>query len=491
MPQTSSLASRATLAVALMIGFYVLGLVIAASLLFVPYAMWAYLGRVNLQIAIFCIITAGVILLALIPRIDRFLAPGPKLEPSQHPRLFQEITRIANDVQQQMPAEVYLVPEVNAWVMQRGGVMGFGSRRVMGLGLPLLQLLSTSQFRAVLAHEFGHYHGGDTQLGPWIYKTRAAIVRAVNNLAEQSSMVQKPFLWYGNLFMRLTQAISRQQEFTADALAATKIGAKPLADGLRLVHGAGGAFDVYWHNEVAPVLNAGYRAPLVTGFARFVEAPMIVELIEKSLDEELKEGQSDPYDTHPPLRERLEAVAALPAYANGQQLSTDPPAITLFDNLPQLETELFANLLEGQNVPQSLQLVSWEDTGARVFLPLWEELRNEHRAALQGITPQSLPEWAGKLAELGQKMRVEGKAWLTDEEAAELAASVLSCALAVVLHRRGAAIQALPGEAVRLQIGTATIEPFNVIRQLAAGELTAAAWQQQCEATGISTTELG
>jgi Zn-dependent protease with chaperone function len=34
--------------------------------------------------------------------------------------------------------------------------MGFGSRRVMGLGLPLLQALNVSQLEAVLAHEFGH-----------------------------------------------------------------------------------------------------------------------------------------------------------------------------------------------------------------------------------------------------------------------------------------------------------------------------------------------
>ncbi|HEX4950057.1 MAG TPA: M48 family metallopeptidase [Blastocatellia bacterium] len=488
---SNSLAQRAALAVALMIGFYVLGIMVAGSLLFVPYAMWAYIGRVNVQIAFFCIVTAGVILLALIPRLDRFVAPGPKLEPKQHPRLFQEITKIAHAVQQEMPAEVYLVPEVNAWVAQRGGVMGFGSRRVMGLGLPLLQLLTTSQFRAVLAHEFGHYHGGDTKLGPWIYKTRMAIVRAVINVGERSSMVQKPFLWYGNMFMRLTQAVSRQQEFTADALAAKTIGAQPLADGLRLVHGAGGAFDAYWHNEVAPVLSAGYRTPLANGFAQFVAAPTIAELITKSLEEELNEAKSDPYDTHPPLRERLDAVAALPAYANGQQVANDPPAISLFENLPQLEADLFADLLEGQSAPASLQLVAWEETGDRVFMPMWKELYEEHRAALQGITPQALPEWAGKLAELGQKMRIAGKAWLTNDEAASLATSVLSCALAVTLQQRGAALRALPGAAVQMQSGETVIEPFSVVRRLAASELTAADWQRQCEAVGISNVGLG
>ena len=52
--------------------------------------------------------------------------------------------------------------------------MGFGSRRVMGLGLSLMQILTVSELRAVVAHEFGHFHGGDVAIGPWIHKTSAA-----------------------------------------------------------------------------------------------------------------------------------------------------------------------------------------------------------------------------------------------------------------------------------------------------------------------------
>ena len=121
-----------------------------------------------------------------------------------------------------MPSEVYLVPDVNAWVSSRGGVMGFGSRRVMGIGLPLLHVTRVAEMEAVLAHEFGHYHGGDTRLGPWIYKTRTAIGRTLEALGD--GWLQVPFRAYGNFFLRVTQAISRAQEFTADRLAATLFG---------------------------------------------------------------------------------------------------------------------------------------------------------------------------------------------------------------------------------------------------------------------------
>jgi Zn-dependent protease with chaperone function len=87
-----------------------------------------------------------------------------------------------------------------------------------------MQVLTIAEMRAVLAHEFGHYYGGDTRLAPWIYKTREAILRTVGHLSRRGSILQFPFVFYARLFMRVTQAISRAQEYAADALAARTVG---------------------------------------------------------------------------------------------------------------------------------------------------------------------------------------------------------------------------------------------------------------------------
>jgi Zn-dependent protease with chaperone function len=100
--------------------------------------------------------------------------------------------------------------------------MGVRSRRVMAVGLPLMQALTVDQLRAVLAHEFGHYYGGDTGLGPWIQKTRMGILRTIESLGER--WIRLPFILYAKLFFRITNAVSRQQEFAADALAARVVG---------------------------------------------------------------------------------------------------------------------------------------------------------------------------------------------------------------------------------------------------------------------------
>ena len=61
------------------------------------------------------------------------------------------------------------------------------------------------------------------------HKTRAAIGRAIQQL--EGSALQGLFNGYGRLFMKLTTAISRRQEYMADALAARVAGAAGMASG--------------------------------------------------------------------------------------------------------------------------------------------------------------------------------------------------------------------------------------------------------------------
>ena len=486
MTSSPSLAGRALLAVVLMIGFYILAVVIAAGLVYIPYAEMVYAHRIHVKLALICVIGALAILWSVLPRFDKFEAPGPHLRRDQHPRLFDEIDGVANSVSQSMPVEVFLVPDVNAWVAQRGGIMGFGSRRVMGLGLPLMRMLTRSQFRAVLAHEFGHYYGGDTKLGPWIYKTRGAIGRTLQSLGD-GSWLQLPFLWYGKMFLRITHAVSRRQEFVADELAARAVGSKPLIAGLRTVHGVGPAFSAYWFNECAPVLNAGFHPPLTEGFRQFVQAGKVADAIGKQLDEELKTGKTDPYDTHPPLRERIAAIEQLPA---GDSVSDDPPATTLLADVPALENQLLATIVH-PDAAGKLKPIDWGEVCAQVYLPQWTALVQANAAALSGVTPESLPQHAAGLKAFGQRCRNQAGEAPDDEHAESLGCGVIGAVLTILLVNRGAKADAMPGQPISVTIGGTEIEPFQILRSLADGKATAEAWQRQCAEFGIQGTDLG
>ena len=95
MDLSRSLAARAVMAIALMIGYYVLAIAVCVVLIWIPYAEYTYLHRVDGRIAFACLAGAATVLWALVPRSDKFEAPGPRLTPSTSPELFAQIDDVA------------------------------------------------------------------------------------------------------------------------------------------------------------------------------------------------------------------------------------------------------------------------------------------------------------------------------------------------------------------------------------------------------------
>ena len=485
MPPAPSLAARAIGAVLLMVGFYVLALAIAAGLFAIPIAEWRYANRIDFRIAVFCVVGGFVILRAIVPRPDRFDPPGPLLRPAGHPRLFAAIDGVAHATEQAMPREVFLVPDVNAWVAQRGGMMGAGSHRVMGLGLPLLETVSVDELRAILAHEFGHYHGGDTALGPWIYKTRVAIGRTLASLANHSSVLMKPFEWYGLGFLRITHAISRRQEYAADALAARTVGAAPLASGLRVLHAAGAAFGQYWATEVGPLVERGYRPPIAAGFTHFLATPTIAPLVAAAVEQEMAAPTLDPYDTHPPLRDRIAALGTSPTTASAD---TGPRAITLLDDVDAVEAELIAHLTRAQRA-KPLTTIGWKDAGTQVWAGIWRDALKEAGNRLDGITPAHVA--ALDIPAAAVRLGYAPNRELADANAGGMAMHILGCALSVALIDQGWTVSALPGEVVVLSKGEASMTPSADLARLTRKELTSDDWKKMWEGVGLLELNLG
>ena len=123
-----------------------------------------------------------------------------------------------------------------------------GKKRIMLLGLPLLQLLTISQFRAILAHEFGHYYAGDTRMGPWVFRARMNMAQVLTRLGRDSVVLSFLSRWavvailrliilgglslWWKLFNRITQHVSRKQEYRCDELACYLAGSESLEKGL-------------------------------------------------------------------------------------------------------------------------------------------------------------------------------------------------------------------------------------------------------------------
>jgi len=102
-PAQMSLTTRAFLAVGLTLGFYLVALCVAAVLLYLPYAQWTNTGRVNAHVAVFCVASALGILWSILPRPERFVPPGPRLEALTQPELFHVLRDVGAATGQRMP----------------------------------------------------------------------------------------------------------------------------------------------------------------------------------------------------------------------------------------------------------------------------------------------------------------------------------------------------------------------------------------------------
>jgi heat shock protein HtpX len=463
-----SLRSRALLAVALTVGFYALALGLIAGLvaiLFIPDVPGRVIG--------FCVFGAILIAISIIPRPSRFAPPGPLLNPAGQPRLFATLDEVARAVGEPMPAEVYLTPEMNAGVLQRG------RRRVMVLGLPLMQIMSVSQMRAVLAHEFGHYHGGDTRLGPWVYRTRETIERTLRTVSRQGALLQLPFLWYCRLFLRVSQGVSRQQEFAADQLAARTVGAKPMIDGLRNLAQGAIAFDAYWRQEVVPLVEAGFQPPLAEGFTRFLGEPAIMKEVAEAAGKRLAEVRTDPYDSHPPDAERIAALEALPA---GPDYANEPAAVTLVDGVEMIDSVILLGILKPG---LELRSISWAETGTLALLPGLRERVRRQAALVGNYTVGWVPELLKYADRLGQSEAKAAGASVGPEQARSLGVGLAGAALANALAQNGWTAESLPGRPIVMRHGETTLEPFVEVNRLARGEVDADTWQRRCWELGI------
>jgi Zn-dependent protease with chaperone function len=470
-----------------MFGFYVLALGIVCILLYLPYAEMHYAHRLDGRLGIFAVVSAFAILHGVMPRVDRFRDPGPKLTAAGHPELFALLSEVAKATGQTMPRDVFLVPDVNAWVAQRGGIMGFGSHRVMGIGFSLLHTISPAELRAVLAHEFGHYHGGDTSLGPWLYKTRAAIERTVRNLAHQNSWVGRPFVWYGNSFLRITHGVSRQQEYAADALAAKIAGPQNLASGLARIHAVGGLFDGYWSTEIGPLLEGGLRPAIADGFVHFLASPPVADRRQDILENQLNAAEPDVYDTHPPLGARL---AALGVTSSETGLS-HVPAISLLSRPDTMEEKLLAFFLSPEKLSR-LRAVSWQDVGTAFWVERWSETAAKNRERLAGLTVGNLPELAAAPTRLPVRLGlvVALDAPVSERQIAE-ACFLVAAALAARLHETGWRVEALPGDEVRFRRGEAEIRPFGAVNGLFQQKLSREEWARIWRTAGLANEDLG
>lgn len=447
MSRSTTLASRAILSLCLMAGFYALAALLAIMMVGVLYALFTSrsFGFLQLKIAFVIVVALYALARAVFPKRAVFIQPGPRLTAETQPALFPFLQSIAKSSNQSMPAEVYLLAEVNAFVMQKGGFMGLGGTRVMGIGLPLFQTLNKAELGAVIAHEFGHFAGGDTRLDGIVYQARQSLIRAIQHLAEAKSIFGLPFQWYAALFFRISHGVSRKQELAADAHAASLAGREAMMNALRQVGVHSIGYSIFLNEDVSPTLRKSFLPSLASGYSLFMAHKLTDETKAGWLAKLLQNEEKDPYDTHPPLAERLNALSqsrsdqALP-------FLDDTPAWTLLHHAEALNADLVSM---GFDLPaRDLQPLDWKNAGEKV---VWAEMQSSFQTMegpLHDVAFKDWIEYRRNPERLADKLKGVQRVPLGSDDFPSFLGSTLYLWVAHFAHRQGWRIQCQPGQPV-------------------------------------------
>ncbi|MDH4094721.1 MAG: M48 family metallopeptidase [Betaproteobacteria bacterium] len=316
-------------AIVALVGFLLLALL--ASIL--------WLKALGVKLAV----VAGAFLWLIVKALWLRMEPpqGTEVTARVAPELFAMIEELRAELRAPRFHRVLVTDELNAGVVQapRLGIFGW-PRNYLLIGLPLMKSLTMEQFKAVLAHEFGHLARGHGRLSNWLYRQRlrwARLMEVLGAAESRGSFLFTPFLrWYAPYFNAYSFPLARANEYEADATSVRLTSARAAAAALTGVSVVGSYLgERYWPqvHKLADEQPQPAHMPFVGLSARMTQ-----EVDEASSHRWMQQALArvtTVEDTHPALKDRLAAIGqaprlALPAdgEAADRLLGTALPSIT-------------------------------------------------------------------------------------------------------------------------------------------------------------------
>lgn len=309
-----SIAAYAVLAVSLLL----VVLVLAWSL---NHVRERGMGRLAALATMFALMTLPVFWVTLRTLLTRWPAPsGRVVTRVEAPILFDLLDKMRAKLDGPPIHHVLIDDNYNACIAQRPrwGLVG-PSVNYLVLGLPFMFGLSTSEMLAVVGHEYGHLCGAHGRGSAWIYRQRLIFEQVARRLEATAGasalheLMVKAMHAFAPYFYGYTFVLARQDEYEADRTGAGVTSAHAAASGLIRSQLLG----EWLHESFWPTL---YRQ------ADTRERPTILPYQAMATAFRMSHGdwatpgglkrawqhESDVDDTHPCLRQRVEALGQSP-----------------------------------------------------------------------------------------------------------------------------------------------------------------------------------
>lgn len=277
------------------------------------------------------------------------------------PSLWKSAHEVAEKVGTRCVDEIRLVVGCDVYVYEQGSYLKRlrdRARRVMILGLGALEGMKLDALKAVLAHEYAHFHHRDTAGGDIALRAFQSMNRFVLAVVRRGKIrrwdVAVHFLiFYRRMFRRLAFGAGRLQELFADQTAVKHFGADAFRSGLSHVIRRSIEFDWAVGKAIEDSVRSGKP---VADFHRRTPSPEIYERedLERAFLE-IVNRPTDVEDTHPSPRERFESAAL---YESSAPSASSEAAIGLFHDGRTVLSEINQSL--DRHMSDRAQLIAAE-----------------------------------------------------------------------------------------------------------------------------------
>lgn len=314
---------------------------------------------------------------------------------AEEPVLFAFINTIAAEVKTTRPKKIFLTADVNASVFYNSTFwsMFMPVKKNLQVGMGLMNAVSQSECKAILAHEFGHFSQSSMKVGSYVYNVNKIIY---NMLYDNESYLRMASSWAGAssyiaIFVRMAVKIiqgiqwllqkvyavvnvnylglSREMEFHADAVAASVAGSRPLITSLSRLTLTNQSYTTvlnYYSNKIEEGVSTQNIYPQQLFVLRFLaqEDGLDTEngfpLVNLSHTRQYQQSRliiKDQWASHPETTDR---IAALEKLNIAQPVTGDGPAIQLFNKPAHWQQVLTTQLFSAVTYQKEVTIFSAE-----------------------------------------------------------------------------------------------------------------------------------
>ena len=221
-------------------------LILVVALVVGLFYLFLVVGRIPIKLMLILVIGSGFTIYGMVRSLllkVKYTDPGRELTKEEAPDLYKLTGEVARDISTRAIDEIRITLGTDLAVYEKGTwkeKLQDKAKRILILGAGVIKDFKQNDFKAILAHEYGHFSNRDTAGGDVALRVRNDIDKYFYTLyvAGQNLWWNLAFQFlriYNFIFRRISYGSTRLQEVLADKVAATTYGFNAFENGLKYV----------------------------------------------------------------------------------------------------------------------------------------------------------------------------------------------------------------------------------------------------------------